>query len=113
MMLSKQVRAHDPATYCLPISDNSMFNSLTLDRFRDGKNGPPGADGPQKVVYRCWAHAPPPEFLQFCCSIQSLLPKVWLYLARAEVPAVEHRPLALQFEVAPKLKLHLSAFSCP
>ena len=59
------------------------------------------------------AQAPPPELRQFCWSIQSLLPKVWLYLALAEVPAEEHRPFALHVEVAPKLKLHLSAFSCP
>src|SRR5207244_10704338 len=30
------------------------------------------------IVYRCCAQAPPPEFLQFCWSIQLWPPKVWL-----------------------------------
>src|ERR1051326_6480850 len=65
------------------------------------------------IFHRCWAQAPPPEFLQFCCNIQALFPKVWLYRACAEVPAAEHSPFALQVDDVPKLKLHLSAFSWP
>src|SRR5882724_1785207 len=96
-------------------SRNSMFpaKSAAIRPFQGLRTRPPASWRPGNNFYKCWAQAPPPEFLQFCCSIQSLLPKVWLYRARAEVPAAEHRPLALQFEVAPKLKLHLSAFSSP
>src|ERR1700756_3165139 len=81
--------------------------------FKRENNGPPGAGGPQIIVYRCWTHLPPAAFSHCCWIIQLLLPKVWLYFAWAEVPEAEQSPFALQVEVVPKLKLHLSESSWP
>src|SRR5262249_21004365 len=50
---------------------------------------------------------------QFCWIIQSLPPNVWLNCAPAAAPAAEQPFVAVHLWVAPKLKLHLSAFSSP
>src|SRR5579859_1582850 len=97
--------------FYFPIADTTLLNSRAIRAFAKEKGPPERAARKQSCFYRCWTHLPPAAFSHCCWIIQLLLPKVWLYLA---APAPEEQsPLALQVEVAPKLKLHLSESSWP
>ena len=113
MRLSKHLRGGNPAMFCFPITCEFLHNSLTVGLLKGNKGA---ASVRRPLCKRCLqvlGAGPAAVVAPVLLEHVVIAAKSLVVLTCAEVPAVEQSPLALQVEVVPKLKLHLSAFSWP